>query len=91
MSSNPAYALTIFRQSDTELHDWYLNIDNPRVSRAQIGREAFECYRLCRRTWGYSWATEIEEAAQALNLVREMFGVNWQEEWQKLKDVAERM
>lgn len=45
MTNNPQYAMVIFRKEDTELYQWYLSFE-PRVSRAQIGREAFECLRL---------------------------------------------
>lgn len=91
MSSNPKYALTIFRKEDEDLHKWYQRVDHPRVTRAQIGREAFECYRLCREMFGESWSVEVKEAGRALALVREMFGESWQDEWQKLKDIAAQM
>lgn len=67
------YAMTLFRQSDTELYHWYQSFDT-RVSRSRIGREAFECYRLFNGS-----LAQAQEAARALAEMRRMFGDDWKE------------
>lgn len=62
-----------------------------RGNESHIYREAIRAFDRLNSLFGNKWEFELHESAIALKLVREMFGPNWQEEWQKIKDVAEKM